>query len=214
MENQSVIQGIYLVAGLRFHPNIPGFLNAIEQSFIGGIRLFQLRLKNELSDKDHLDLARSVRKLTRQYNVTFFINDRPDIARLCEADGLHLGPDDMRVEDARKIVGNMIIGKSSHSFDQAKNALKEDISYLSVGPVFETDCKKEPDAVVGTRLLETVLNISGVPIVAIGGITLQNMNEVRKTGVPCCGLIRGIMQSDDIKSAAKEYVNAFSKELS
>ncbi len=212
MENQSFIQGIYLVAGLRFHPDIPDFLNAVEQSFLGGIRLFQLRLKNELSDKDHLDLARSVRKLTRQYNVTFFINDRPDIARLCEADGLHLGPDDMSVEDARKIAGNMIIGKSSHSFDQAKSALKEDISYLSVGPIFETDCKKKPDAVVGTQLLETVLDIAGIPIVAIGGITPQNIAEVRKTGVPCCGLIRGIMQSGDIETAAREYLNAFSKE--
>lgn len=210
MENQSVIQGIYLVAGLRFHPDIPEFLTAIEQSFLGGIRLFQLRLKNELPDKDHLDLARSIRKLTRRHKVTFFINDRPDIARLCEADGLHLGPDDVSVEEARKIVGNMIIGKSSHSFDQAKAALKEDISYLSVGPVFETDCKKEPDAVVGTQLLEHVLDITGIPIVAIGGITLENMAVVRKTGVSCCGLIRGIMQSDDIKTAASDYLNAFS----
>ncbi len=209
MENQSVIKGIYLVAGMRFHPDIPEFLKAIEQSFTGGIRLFQLRVKDELSDKDHLELALQVRKLTRQYGVTFFINDRPDIAKLCHADGLHLGPDDMSPSDARKITGDIIIGKSSHSLDQAQSALKEEISYLSVGPVFETDCKKTPDAVVGTDLLKTLLDLTKTPVVAIGGITPDNISDVKKTGVGCCGLIRGIMQSSNIENAACSYVSAF-----
>jgi thiamine-phosphate pyrophosphorylase len=210
MENQSLIKGIYLVAGLRFHPSIPEFLNAVEQSFIGGIRLFQLRVKDKLADKEHLELARRVRELTRQYDVAFFINDRPDIAKLCEADGLHLGPDDMSAANARKIVGDMVIGKSSHSLEQAQSALQEEISYLSIGPVFETDCKKTPDAVVGTELLNKVLGLTKTPVVAIGGITLENIPRIRQTGVGCCGLIRGIMQSPNIEEAARSYVAAFS----
>jgi thiamine-phosphate pyrophosphorylase len=205
------IRGIYLVAGLRFHPEIPAFLQAIEQSFKGGIRLFQLRLKNELSDREQLNLAIKVRQLTRRYHVTYFINDRPDIARLCEADGLHLGPEDLPVSEVKKLVGKMMIGKSSHSLEQAQSALKEDITYLSVGPVFETDCKKKPDAVVGTELLAKVLTISRRPIVAIGGISLENMQSVLCTGVGCCGMIRGIMQSGDIRTAAECHVMAFKR---
>ena len=206
MENQPLIRGIYLVAGLRFHFDIPAFLTAIEQSFQGGIRLFQLRVKNELSDREHLELAGKVRRLTSRYNVTFIINDRPDIARLCDADGLHLGPDDMPVEEAKRIVGNKIIGKSSHSLDQARSAIKEDITYLSVGPVYETDCKKQPDAVVGTELVKCVLEMTSRPVVAIGGITPGNIGSVRQTGVPCFGLIRGIMQAPDTKLAAQKYI--------
>lgn len=205
MENRSIINGIYLVAGLRFHPDIPSFLAAIEQTFLGGIKLFQLRTKDELPDGELIHLARQVREVTRRNRVTFFINDRPDIARLCDADGLHLGPDDLPAVEARKIVGDMIIGKSSHSIVQAESALAEDIDYLSFGPVFETDCKKKPDSVVGTQLLQTVLDMTEKPVVAIGGITLENMASVRATGVECCGLIRGIMQADDLRKTAELY---------
>lgn len=214
MENRTIIKGIYLVAGLRFHPGIPQFLAAIEQAFQGGVRLFQLRVKDELPDSEHLNLAKKVRELTQRYNVAFFINDRPDIAKLCKADGLHLGPDDMPAAEARKIVGDMFIGKSSHSFQQAESALSEPISYLSVGPVYETDCKKNPDAIVGTALLKKVLNISKVPVVAIGGITLDNLDPVLQSGAGCCGLIRGIMNSPDIKKSAEKYVSRFSSQQS
>ena len=136
------------------------------------------------------------------------------MAVLCEADGLHLGPSDMSVADARKIVGDLMIGKSSHSLEQAEEALQESISYLSVGPVYETDCKKKPDKVVGTTLLETVLKVAEVPIVAIGGITLENLSTVLKTGVGCCGMIRGIMQSENIHSAARQFVTTFDQSAS
>lgn len=209
MENRSIVNGIYLVAGLRFHPDIPSFLSAIEQSFLGGIRLFQLRTKQEIPDRDLIRLARQVREITRRHQVAFFINDRPDIARLCDADGLHLGPDDLPADEARKIVGDMIIGKSSHSIAQAESALTEDIDYLSFGPVFETDCKEKPDSVVGTQLLQTVLDMTEKPVVAIGGITLENMATVMATGVGCCGLIRGIMQADDLRKTAETYQATF-----
>jgi len=115
----------------------------------------------------------------------------------------------MPVSEARKIVGNMMIGKSSHSMEQAQSALEEDITYLSVGPVYGTDCKKKPDAEVGTDLLNKVLSLTDTPIVAIGGITLENVAAVRQTRVNCCGMIRGIMQASHIKTAAERYIDAF-----
>jgi len=211
MKNQTPIQGVYLVAGLRFHPDISPFLTAIEASFIGGVRLFQLRIKDELPDDEHLHLAKRVRKLTTQYGVTFIINDRPDIAKLCDADGLHLGPGDLLVDDARKIVGDMIIGKSSHNYTEALESIQEDINYLSVGPIYETDCKKTPDALVGIDLLEKIISKTQIPIVAIGGITLNNLHEVKKSGVGCFGLIRGIMNTSDIRLSAVEMINTFQK---
>ncbi len=209
MESHSTIQGVYLVGGLRFHRDFSSFLDAIEQAFLGGIRLFQLRVKDELSDRDHLDLARRVRSLTRQYNVTFLLNDRFDIAVLCDADGVHVGPDDLPATEVRKIIGDKIIGRSSHSLEQAKTAIQEPISYLSVGPVYGTDCKKVPDKKVGNDLVSEVLKITRLPIVAIGGITSENIRPVRQTGVNCIGVIRDIMGAPDLCQASRNFVNAF-----
>ncbi len=211
MESHSTIQGVYLVGGLRFHRNFSSFLNAIEQAFIGGIRLFQLRVKDELSDREHLDLARKVRSLTRQYNVTFLINDRFDIAVLSDADGVHLGPDDLPATEVRKIVGDKIIGRSSHSLEQAKTAIQEPISYLSVGPVYGTDCKKVPDKKVGNELVSEVLKMTTLPIVASGGITTENIGPVRQTGVNCVGVIRDVMGAPDLCQASKSFIDAFNK---
>ncbi|MBU2513415.1 thiamine phosphate synthase [bacterium] len=209
MENHSIIQGVYLVGGLRFHRDSSSFLEAIEHAFIGGIRLFQLRIKDELTDKEHLNLARQVRSLTRQYGVTYLINDRPDIAKLCDADGVHVGPDDLPASEIRKIIGNKIIGRSSHSWKQAEIALQESISYLSVGPVYGTDCKKVSDAMVGTALVSEVMKQTNLPIVAIGGITTKNMGPVREIGVNCVGVIRDIMGSSDLCKASRNYIGAF-----
>ncbi len=211
MESHSIIQGVYLVGGLRFHRDFSSFLDAIEQAFLGGIRLFQLRVKDELSDREHLDLARKVRSLTRQYNVTFLLNDRFDIAVLCNADGVHLGPDDLPAAEVRKIVGDKIIGRSSHSLEQAKEALQEPISYLSVGPIYGTDCKKIPDEKVGTDLVCEVMRRTTLPIVAIGGITTENIDPVKNTGVKCVGVIRDIMSASDLCLASKNFIGAFNR---
>lgn len=203
------IQGVYLVAGLRFHPTFDSFLQAVEAALKGGIRIFQLRTKEDLSDRDHIELGLKVRALTHQYQSLFFINDRPDIAVLCDADGVHLGPDDMSVADARKIVGNRLIGASSHSWEQAQSVLATSADYLAVGPIYSTDCKKTPDTVVGVSLLKQVLAEAKIPVVAIGGINDNNLSKVAETGVPCFGLIRGIMASADVQGTASHYVQTF-----
>lgn len=206
------IQGVYLVAGLRFHPTAESYLKAAEAAFQGGVKIFQLRAKDELSDSDHLKLSKQVRELTRQYQVTYFVNDNPEIAKLSDADGVHLGPDDMPVAEARKIVGpNCLIGRSSHSYEEAIVGLDSGADYLAVGPIHQTDCKAVPNKVVGLELLERVLKKAKIPVVAIGGINHDNLASVAQTGVPCFGLIRGIMAAQDIEAEARQYVQSFSK---
>lgn len=203
------LTGIYLVGGLRFHPTFEELLNAVDQALQGGIRIFQLRAKDTLNDQDHIILGRKLRELTRRHGASFVINDRPDIAVLCQADALHLGPTDMLVKDARKIVGEMTIGRSCHNFDQLHMAAMEDVDYLSVGPVNETDCKKEPDPTVGLDFVKRAIPYIKKPLMAIGGINLENIEVVLSTGIQCVGVIRGIMSSNDLQGTAKAYVEAF-----
>ncbi|MGK0289599.1 MAG: thiamine-phosphate pyrophosphorylase [bacterium] len=207
------VKGVYLVGGLRFHQTFEAFLEGLEAALQGGIRIFQLRVKNELNDRDQLELSRRVRILTKKYNCLYFVNDRPDLAYLSEADGLHLGPADITAKEARKIVGTMIIGKSSHSFEEAMKESQDDIDYLSVGPVYETDCKEVSDQIVGIELVKKVQAKVQVPIVAIGGITLENLPTVLSTGISCFGVIRGIMGASDIQASANDYVTCFEKHV-
>ncbi|MFC1566948.1 thiamine phosphate synthase [bacterium] len=208
------IEGVYLVAGLRYHKTFDEFLQAVEAALKAGVKIFQLRVKNDLEDKDHIYLARRTRELTAKYESLFIVDDRPDIALLSDADGIHLGPNDMYLHDARKILGNdKIIGMSSHTEEQVKEAINCGISYLSVGPVYETDCKKNPDPVVGTKLLQYAIDHTRIPIVAIGGIGLECIKDVMQIGVKSIGVIRGIMQTENIYEASKNYIEEVQKYL-
>src|SRR5262249_12215488 len=114
----------------------------IAEAAAGGVDVVQLREK-ELSDRDLLHRARQVRRWTRQAGVLFIVNDRPDIARLAEADGVHLGQDDMPLREARRIVGpDAIIGVSTHSLDQLRQAIQDGASYAGIGPVFPSATKE------------------------------------------------------------------------
>ncbi|MFH1715673.1 MAG: thiamine phosphate synthase [Elusimicrobiota bacterium] len=209
-----MIRGVYLVSGLRFHKTFDEYLNAVEAALKAGIKIFQLRVKDELKDKDHIFLAHRVRELTKKYNALFIINDRPDIALLCGADGLHLGPKDMSVHDARQILDKeKIIGLSCHSEEDVMNALNHDITYLSVGPVFKTDSKKSPDKIVGLDLINYALENTHLPVVAIGGIGLKEIPNVLSTGVKSVGVIRAVMEQKNIYNAVKEYISIFDQNL-
>src|SRR5215471_7313501 len=118
----------------------------------GGARLMQLRDK-DMSARELLDSARACLKLTRAAGATLIINDRVDVALTAEADGVHLGQEDMSVEDAREILGEeKIIGVSTHSLDQFRAALETSANYIAVGPIYQTTTKENPDPVVGLDL--------------------------------------------------------------
>jgi thiamine-phosphate pyrophosphorylase len=143
----------------------------------------QLRYKG--NDENHLRaLAHKMRNLTANSKTLFIINDRPDIALAANADGVHVGQEDLSPKDVRKIVGpKMVVGLSTHNLDQVIKANFEPVDYIGFGPLFSTISKSDPDPIVGPRMLLKAYQNSRVPIVAIGGIT---MDRIRSIDISVC----------------------------
>ena len=173
------------------------------------VKMLQLREKH-LSGRELLKVARELREITRNTKTNFVVNDRPDIAVLSDADFLHLGQDDIPVEEARKIVGDtMGIGLSTHSLSQAKDALQKNPDYIGFGPVYSTTTKENPDPTVGTELLSQVLQFSQVPVVAIGGIFPDTMEPVLKAGARNIAVVRYLMHTNK----TEEHIQYLQKQL-
>jgi thiamine-phosphate pyrophosphorylase len=161
------------------------------QALNAGCAIVQLRAKR-LDDMAFLEVAKRVRSACTHAGVPFVVNDRADIARLVRADGLHLGQDDLLIEDARRVVGDMQIGLSTHTLEQAERADAEGADLIAFGPVFETKTKEHPDPVVGLRTLEKVCRTVSRPVVAIGGITPENAGETLEAGARYVAVISAL----------------------
>lgn len=191
--------GVYIIIT---QPLLP-YTTIAEKCVENNISIMQLREKH-LPDRELLKIARNLRDVTRGTNTRLVINDRPDIARLCNADFLHLGQDDMTPGDARKIVGDMKIGLSTHSLDQARKALEQKPDYIGFGPVYPTNAKANPDPPVGTKLLSEVLKLANIPVIAIGGIFPENLDNVLKTGARNIAMVRHFMQTKNFEGRIKQ----------
>jgi len=156
-------------------------LALVFQALNAGCAIVQFRAKR-LDDASFLEMAKRVRSACSHAGVPFVVNDRADAARLVRADGLHLGQDDLSIEDARRVVGDMQIGVSTHTLEQAATAEAQGADLIAFGPVFETKTKENPDPVVGLRTLQTVCQTVSRPVVAIGGITPENAAKARDAG--------------------------------
>lgn len=163
-----------------------------------GVRYLQLREK-EIDDRVLLEAAREIRSVTSGTSTQFVVNDRADIALLSGADVLHLGQGDLSVADARQIVGAMPIGLSTHSIDQARQAIAHHPAYIGFGPVYPTTTKKNADPTVGVELLRQVVNFSSVPVVAIGGIFPENIAEVIEAGAKNLCMVRHLMCDENLE---------------
>ncbi len=162
----------------------------------GGADVLQLREKS-LPDVELLARARRIVALARQRGALAIINDRPDIARLADADGVHLGQDDLAASEARAILGpHRLVGRSSHRREQARAAAAERPDYLAIGPVFQTAIKPQ-SAPIGTALAGEVARTSACPVVAIGGIVPQNIGALAAEGVRCVAVCRAVIGADD-----------------
>jgi len=165
----------------------------------GGAQLIQLRDK-ESSAKEILDAARACLKLTHSAGARLIINDRVDVALTVGADGVHLGQEDLSVEEAREILGeDKIIGVSTHSLDQFHSALETSANYIAVGPVFPTTTKQNPDPVIGLELVREAKKLADRPLVAIGGITVERAPEVIAAGADCVAVISDLYHFGEIK---------------
>ena len=164
----------------------------------GGARIIQFRAKG-LSSREFLKSAFIVRRITKDRDVIFIVNDRVDIALIANADGVHLGQDDLPAKEARRLLGSKkIIGYSTHNLREALEAIKLPINYISFGPIFPTKTKEDAQTPKGIKGLSEVRKSVGIPIVAIGGITETNMVHVLKQGADSVAMISDILTSSDI----------------
>ena len=173
----------------------------IAEAAAGGVDMVQLREK-ELPDRELLERARQVRRWTREAGVLFIVNDRPDIARLADADGVHLGHNDLSVHAARRIIGpDALIGVSTHSIEQVRQAIRDGANYLGVGPVFPSRTKSFGEF-PGLELGRQAAAETTLPWFALGGITAENVADVVSAGAKRVAVSSAICAADEPRAAA------------
>jgi thiamine-phosphate pyrophosphorylase len=171
-----------------------------------GVPFVQLRIK-ECSPEDILPVAEIMREATSGSSTKFIVNDFPEIALKCGADGVHIGQDDMPIETVREILGpEAIIGLSTHSPEQTKTACALTPDYIGIGPVFPTPTKKNPDPVIGIDGMKAMLNVATVPAVVIGGIDFTNVQQVLDAGAPNFCMVRQFTQSEKPEETIAEIL--------
>lgn len=188
-----------LVGGL---PTLGDLTWVVGEALAGGADAIQLREKAPLPDREWLSRAREVRILTAQAKARFIVNDRPDLARLAGADGVHLGQDDVTLRDARRVVGaTMLIGVSTHNRAQLEQAVLAGAGYLGVGPVFESETKRFADF-AGLGFVGQAAEATGLPWFAIGGITAETIEDVIEAGARRVAVSAGVVRAESPRRAA------------
>jgi thiamine-phosphate pyrophosphorylase len=174
----------------------------IQEAARGGADVFQLREKS-LPDRELRSLARDVRRWTRAANALFIVNDRPDIAKLSEADGVHLGQDDLSVRDARRVLGaGPLIGVSTHSLDQLRQAVLDGADYVGIGPTFPSQTKSF-DHFPGLEFVRSASIESSLPMFALGGISTANVGQVVAAGARRVAVSSAVSTADEPERAAR-----------
>ena len=202
---------LYLVTDHR-NKTEEEFLNIIEEAIKGGTSIVQLREKTA-STKDFYQLALKVKEITTRYDVPLLINDRMDIALAVDSEGVHLGQDDMPADIARKIIGDdKILGVSASTVEEAIKAQIDGADYIGSGAVFPTATKDDADS-VSKEELKSIVDSIDIPVVAIGGITIENASELKDTGIAGFSVVSAIMSADDPKEASQKlreiYISSF-----
>ncbi|RLB86189.1 MAG: thiamine phosphate synthase [Deltaproteobacteria bacterium] len=199
-----------LIEGLHLYCFTPGPfsggrdpLEVVEQEIRGGADVIQLREK-QMSKRERLEFGLKVRELTRRYGVLFIVNDDVDLAMILDADGVHLGQDDIPIQYARPLIGDKLIGISTHSLEQVKQAVEAGADYIGFGPIFDTTTKQDREQTVGLELLAEVRDICPIPYVAIGGIKRENLSGVIEAGCNRVAIISDILLANDVEERCRE----------
>jgi thiamine-phosphate pyrophosphorylase len=195
--SRSRLYGILDLGYVQAHdvPRVAG------QMIEGGVELIQLRAKKH-PPEEISKIAADLRSITRDRGIPLIINDHPEIARAIEADGVHVGQDDLSIEEVRKIAGpNCVVGKSTHSLDQAIRAFYEGADYIGFGPIFATSTKPDYQP-VGLAEIQQVHELP-LPIFCIGGIKLDNLPEVLAAGARRVVIVSGLLQAENVVAYAR-----------
>lgn len=197
---------LYFVCDAQPHGEDPEPL--LRAALAGGVDIVQLREKS-LPRRESELAALTFRRLCDTHSALFVVNDDPDLARASHADGVHLGQDDMPVEEARELLGpNAIVGLSTHSEEQVAAAAERPVDYISVGPIWETPTKEGRPG-VGLGLVSHAVERSSLPFFAIGGVDPSNAEEVVRAGARRLGIVRAIRDADEPTAAAERLRGAF-----
>lgn len=188
----------YIVKGLS-HVQIA------EAALSGGARFIQYREKL-LSKRESYNIALELKNLTNKFNAALIINDDVDIAMAVNADGVHLGHEDLPVQTARSVLGeNKIIGLSTHSLKEAEAAQDSGADYIAIGPIFKSTTK-DVSSPLGADIIRAVKKISKLPVIAIGGINEENVGDVMQAGADGAAVISAIISKPDITASVREFI--------
>lgn len=180
-------------------------LEVLEALIAGGARIVQLREK-ELPDGEFYKLAKLFKTRTAKAGMTLIINDRLDICQAVGADGLHLGQEDIPVQEARCLLGQeIIIGVSTHNEEEALKAAQEGADYINIGPIFQTSTKQHSGPPVGLDLFRKISRQVNIPITVMGGINLDNLGQVLQAGATRVAAVSAITSAEDIVATVREF---------
>ena len=188
--------------------DVEKFLNTIEEAIKGGVSVVQIREKTA-DTLDFYNLALKVKKITDKYSVPLIINDRVDVALAVDADGVHVGQSDMPCDVTRKLIGpDKILGVSAATIPEAKKAERDGADYIGTGAIFPTATKDDAPKITKKDLTDIVDSIN-IPVVAIGGINLDNAFELKDTGIKGLSVVSAIMSSQNPKESSEKLLNIF-----
>ncbi len=195
---------LYLVTN-RYQDSLQSFLEKIETACRSGVTIVQLREKN-LTTNQYYQLAKQVKEITDAYQVPLIIDDRLDICLAVDAAGLHIGDDELPVSVARKVLGpEKILGVTAKTVKRALEAEEGGADYLGTGAIFPTTTKENaPITLIST--LKTICQRVAIPVVAIGGLTSENIDQLIGTGIAGVAVVRDLMQAEDIEAKTQAFL--------
>ena len=195
---------LYLVSN-RYQDSLESFLEKIEMACRSGVTIVQLREKN-ITTNQYYQLAKQVKEITDAYQVPLIIDDRLDVCLAVDAAGLHIGDDELPVSVARKVLGpEKILGVTAKTVKRAIEAEEGGANYLGTGAIFPTTTKENaPITLIST--LKTIYQRVAIPVVAIGGLTSENIDQLIGTGIAGIAVVRDLMQAEDIKAKTQAFL--------
>ena len=201
--NRNVLR-LYLVTN-RYQDSLENFLKKVETACRSGVTIIQLREKN-LTTNQYYQLAKQVKEITDAYQVPLIIDDRLDICLAVDAAGLHIGDDELPVSVARQVLGpEKILGVTAKTVKRALEAETSGADYLGTGAIFPTITKENaPITLIST--LKTICQTVAIPVVAIGGLTSENIDQLAATGIAGVAVVRDLMQAEDIEAKAHAFL--------
>ena len=198
MSKPALPQGIYGITAEKLSRGRDN-VSVVREMIAGGVSVVQYREKHDTKNfRSMLEECRAIRRLTRESGVLFIVNDYVELALLAEADGVHVGQDDLPVAAVREWVGRRIIGLSTHKPEHAQAALKAGVDYIGAGPIFATRTKEDVCDPVGLDYLSHTVRDIPLPVAAIGGIKLNNIDRVLAAGARTVCLVSEIVGAEDI----------------